>query len=379
MATLDFDSLKTKYGGFRKPEVLVSVGGKKLPDKKLQYTIGDVDIELTSGFEASIAEFSIFDAYDSQIHSFETDKLQKYISLGSKVEIYLGYDDSVSLVFVGIIAKTSYRYSQNLGEIRITAMDMKCVMMSGSYSRQLKATEFTEAVKEIFEKPIYEKLKSQEIITDVKITKDLIAAPTGNSNGSSETIEMVAESDYEFIVKLAKKYNYDFFIENGTVYFRKAKSVTNPLFTMIPGNGFLSYNIEYDITGIAEKVIARVHDAGNAKLIQQSEKFSNKVSNGNKANNIFKGKEIVYVDPTITSEEEAKNRVSSIMEEMSYRLGTLDATLIGLPEMKPGYFLDLQNFGKGPSNVFYITSVRHVLSIEGGYETLITAKTNSMQ
>ena len=50
-----------------------------------------------------------------------------------------------------------------------------------------------------------------------------VAVPGVPGTATDKTVEMVAESDYEFVVKAAKKYNYEFFVSGGNVYFRKAK------------------------------------------------------------------------------------------------------------------------------------------------------------
>ena len=124
--------------------------------------------------------------------------------------------------------------------------------------------------------------------------------------------------------------------------------------------------------------MARSTDAAKGSLIEAKTKFTNKISMGNKAKNMIKGSQHVYVDPTISSDEDAKNRVESLLEDISFRFGTLNLDMVGIPEMKPGYFLDLQCFGDGPSNVFYIMNVRHIIRGDGGYTMHITGKSNSM-
>lgn len=379
MAIYDFKNIETKYDKFHIVSAIVKINDKELPNKKAPYEVSDVDVDLTCGFEASMASFSIYNVYNEPKAQFETTDIQKYIYLGSKVEVFLGYRDTVQSVFVGLIAKVSYQYLD--GEIpciRVTAMDPKSIMMAGSYHKQLKAKTHTDAVKEILQKTTYNKLQSTGIISGIEVTAPMSIPNVGGAKASAETIEMVAESDYEFIVKLAKKYNYEFFCDNGKVYYRKAKAVTTPIFTLSPSMGVQSFDIEYDITGLSETILARSTDAAKGSLIEAKTKFTNKISMGNKAKNMIKGSQHVYVDPTISSDEDAKNRVESLLEDISFRFGTLNLDMVGIPEMKPGYFLDLQCFGDGPSNVFYIMNVRHIIRGDGGYTMHITGKSNSM-
>ena len=63
MATYEYESLKEKYSSFMKPSIVIRVNDKELTDKKKGFPVGEVEVELTSGYEASVAEFSIFNVY----------------------------------------------------------------------------------------------------------------------------------------------------------------------------------------------------------------------------------------------------------------------------------------------------------------------------
>lgn len=378
MATMDFESLQTKYDGFQTPTAVIKINDRNVTDEKLPFQVSDIEVDLTCGYEASIASFNIYNVYSTVKGQFETEEIQKYIYLGSKVEIYLGYGTTARLVFVGVIAKVAYQMLEHeVPCIQVTSMDAKSIMMAGNYSRQLKATQFTEAAKEILMRAPYARLQSKGIIKNIQVSQPVLQASVGGAS-ADRTIEMVAESDYEFLVKLAKKNNYEFFCECGDVIFRKAKSVQTPLFTLTPSRGIYSFEVEYDITGLVETIYARSTDPSKAKLIESKGKFSNKISLGNKAKPLIKGSERVYIDPTISSKEEAQDRVDRLMEDMSFRYGTLTCDMVGIPEMKPGYFLDMQCMGEGPSNVFYMVGVHHSLRGSGGYSMRITGKTNAM-
>ncbi len=189
---------------------------------------------------------------------------------------------------------------------------------------------------------------------------------------------MVCESDYEFVVKAAKKYNYEFFSIGGTVYFRKAKNNTELLIEAAPGDGLQSYEIGYDFTGLVQQVEVRGMDVGKSKLISASRKLNNKLSQGNKAAPLIKNSQKVYIDPTVTSREEADYRAGYLAEDISYRLGTMEAQFVGLPELTPGRFMKIKGLGTAVSNTFYLVTVRHIMD-ERGYITKVTGKAASME
>ena len=385
MATYEFESLQKKYNSFQHPVAIIKINDVSLADKKKGYPISDIQLDLTSGFEASMAEFSIYDVYDSAQGKFDLPSGKVKILLGSKVEVYLGYSDTARLAFVGVITRINYLFEK--GEIpciRVTAMDVKGVMMAGNYSTQLKAKNYSDAVKEILDKTAYDKLGMQGsgVISGIHIdmTPDKQRASTSANTGVSDrTIEMVAESDYEFVVKAAKKNNFEFFTECGEVYFRKAKSDTSVIMTVGPNTGMHSFDVSYDLTGLVEKVIVRGMDVSKAKVITSQQKVSNKISNGNKAKPLLKNSQKVYIDSTISSKEEAEDRVASLVESMSYRYGTLECELLGIPELQPGHFIELDGLGDQLKNKFYIQRIRHILSKDGTYDTRITAISASIE
>ncbi len=396
MATFDYESLKKKYDDFSHPISVIQVNGKNIADGTtkikdedgteitLQFAVSDIEVEMTSGFEAAMATFRIFNCYDRNLCQFQFDDLKKYVLLGSGVVISLGYGGYVREVFRGFIARVNFIFQEkDIPCVEVTAMDVKGIMMSGSYSRQLKATSFSDAVEEILEKTAYSRLRSNGIITDLKIadTPDK-GGPGGTSQqqkASDKTIEMVCESDYEFVVKVAKKFNYEFFSVGGTVYFRKAKDASGVLMEISPGAGLLSFDIGYDITGLVEKVEVRGMDVGKSKMISASQKLSNKVSQGSKAKPLLSKSQKVYLDPTVSSREEAGYRAEYLAEDISYRLGSLEAELIGLPELTPGTFIKLSGLGKAASNTFYLATVRHRMDGELGFVTKVEGKAASME
>lgn len=379
MAVYNFDSLKSKYRDFLLPMVNIKVNGKEIG--KAGLFISGIEVELSSGFEASAAAFHIYNCIDQGTGEFRLDSFKQYLYLGSSVSIELGYGGAVTEVFKGLIVQVQFSCeAEDTPNIEVMAMDAKGIMMSNSYARQMKADCYSEAVKEIFSKPAYQKLQSEGILTklDIKETPD---KKSGNhkKSASSETIEMVSESDYEFIVKAAKKFNFEFFVDNGVLCFRKAKQVSDCLIELGIKAGVLSYQACYDIRGLVQKIEARGMNAGKGELISASQKFNQKISLGNKAKALLSKTEKVYIDATITSKEQAESRVESLMDRMSYQFGTLECECIGLPELKPGQFVDLKGFGSPVDNRFYITNVRHLLDEESGYRTRITGKAAAIE
>lgn len=384
MASFSYSELKTKYEEFAHPLAVVEINGKDISKNQSGFQVSDMEVELTSGFEAAVASFSIYGAYDRTACEFRFAELKPYIFMGSSVVISMGYGVYVREVFRGFISRVNFSFHEgDMPAVEITAMDVKGIMMAGNYSRQLKATSFSEGVREILQKTAYTKLQSSSIITKMDIAdtpdKNSLGGTSQGSKASDKTIEMVCESDYEFVVKAAKRYNYEFFSVGGTVYFRKAKYNKEILIEAGPGDGLRGFDVGYDFTGIVEKVEVRGMDVGKSKLISATQKMNNKLSQGNKAKPLVSKSQKVYIDATVSSKEEAQYRAEYLAEDIAYRLGTLEAEFIGLPELIPGRFLKLKGLGTAVSNTFYLVQVRHVMDSERGFITKVTGKSASME
>lgn len=375
--TFDFKQIKAGYNSFDSPIVRLMVNGKNFTDNTDQLYLSDIDVELTCGFEASVASFHILNSYDQETKQFRTKQLKDYMSLGSMVEIALGYMALARKVFTGFITQVEF-ISDGISpaNVKVTAMDVKSIMMAETNAYQLKAKDYSGAVREILNKPRYQNLISSKAITKLEIsdTPDSRQGGGQQDKESAVTVDMVNESDYEFIVRAAKRFNYEFFTECGTVFFRAAKSDKNVLIELGPDSSVSSLHISYDITGIVSTVETRAMDVGRGQLINAKKSASNKLSDGGTADKLIQNTKKVYIDPTVNSQQEAEYRVNSLMETESYRFGQLEANIIGLPELLPGYFIDFKGLGDTVSNRFYLTNVHHMLISGEGFRTSITGK-----
>lgn len=382
---ITYSSLQSKYLDFGHPRAAVIIGGKAFASEGNSVIIGEVHVEITSGFEASVASFRLYDVFDASTGKFRYEKVKTQIIMGNSVTIQLGYMKSLETVFVGFISGVTFGYELGgLPYIEVTAMDIKGIMMGGTYANQLTATNYSSAVKEVLARTGEGKLQQMGGITQapaITNTPDAAGAGAGRttSKSSPNTVEMVSESDYEFVVRAAKRYNYEFFVDRGKVLFRPAKSDASTLMELGVRKGIRTFNIEYSITGVVGKIEARAMDPGNGKVISASSNFNNTISTSNKAKQLMGKGTKVYLDSSITSAEEAESRVKSLMEQMSYRLGSIEADCVGIPELVPGRFVEVNGMGVPVDNKFYITTVNHDFTGDEGFRTRIRGCTDKMQ
>lgn len=377
----DYEKLKKKYGEFAYPRVTLSIGGKEFKENKAKLVLSDVTVDLSVGFEASVLTFSVYNVYDPLSHTYQTDKFKNYVMLGSRAEISMGYGDALEKIFVGFISQVRFVSQRGVAHhVEVTAMDVKGLMMSNSFARQMSSGNYGDAVKEIFEKSLYQKIRTEGIFTGTRIKDTPDKKEKGEQKDSPYTVEMVCESDYEFVVKAAKRFNYEFFVDTGTVHFRRAKETPEEcLMELSCQEGMSYYDIAYDITGLVKKMEVRGMDVSKGQMFSGIQQVSNKISLGSRAKSLIGKTEKIVIDGGVFSKDQAKYRGESLMEEISYRFGSLECECVGLPELKPGHFVDIKDLGEGCDNRFYITNTRHVLTDEEGYKTYLTGKAASLK
>lgn len=377
-----YKDLQDKYMDFAHPRARVLLGGTPFDSVSAGMAVNDIHVEVTSGYEASVASFRLYDSYDPATGKFFYEKVSKQVLMGNSVIVQLGYLDQLETVFRGFVSGVAFGFEPGgLPYIEINAMDIKGLMMGGSYAASLKATTYSAAVKEVLDRTGEGRLQQMGGITAVEISNTPDAGGTagvpggtpagGSSKSSPITVEMVSESDYEFVVRAAKRYNYEFFVDRGKVLFRPAKSDTSLLIKMGPRTGLRGFHIQYSITGVVGKIEARAMDPGKGKVISAGSSFNNTISTASKAKQLVGKGTKVYLDASITSKEEAEARVASLMEQMSYRLGSLEADCVGIPNLVPGRFIEVTGMGVPVDNQFYLTAVTHDFTSDGGYRTHI--------
>ncbi len=376
-----FEQLRSKYEDFRVPKAMIMVSGKDISTDKSGFTVADIVVELTCGFEASVAQFTIYNVYDPIYHEYQSSKVKKYITIGSPVEIHLGYDFKLSPVFKGFVNEVVFVFRK--GEppgIEVHAMDIKGIMMANNYAKQISADSYSDAVKAVFDQSFYQKLKGDKnVFSKLKITDTPDKKPGGGKKETTDrTIEMVNESDYEFVVRAAKRFNYEFFQVLDTVYFRKAKSDTVPLMDIGPYEGMMAFEIGYDVTGLAGKIEVRNTDPAKGKLVKYAIKLDGKLSESGKAKGLVGKQNKVFIDPTASTQQEAEYRAKYLKEDMSYRYGTMEVDMVGLPEFVPGKFLSVDGLGKNVSNKFYLYSVVHSMTGDSMFTTHLTGKAEGL-
>ncbi len=362
----NYEHFANTYNDFRMASLKVLVDGSEP-----SVDITTAKVELGVGYEASVASFTVDGAYNGSEFELKGD----WLYLGAVVTISMGYGEKLAQVFKGHVASYRFHFDGTHPQLTIHCMDAKGMLMASTYARALTSTVekgYSGAVKEILTN---NNLSGSVAITD---TPDIATFGKSDSAYKELSIESVSESDYDFIVKAAKKFNYEFYVENGKIIFRKAREGAQLVATLGNQRGLIHFDIEYNLLGLVKDVVVKAYDSAKGGDV-----ITNTTPDSQDPNHA-KGKDVVskitktYVDASVRSVDEAGYRANYLKDQSSFRLGHLSADCVGIPDLLPGNTLKIDNLGRYVDNTYYLTEVTHSFSSPAGYRTKIIGKCQTM-
>lgn len=358
-ATTTFSALKKKYYDFHAPALEVSIGGTKMVDSE-QANITDLEVELTCGYEASGCVFTMQSVYDAEQTDFK--KYAEKVQLGEVVEVFVGYV-RVESVFKGYINRIDYLYGveDDTYQIRVECMDAKGLLMKTrrmEFFTQKSADAVVSAI--LGEQPVSSYLSGKEI-----------------EKCSEEEVPLRSHmmTDYDLIVEQASKQGFEFFILQGKAYFRKRQKVTSTLVKLSMIDGIINAKLSVSAQELVKKIEVRSIDENNGEQIKGEAVLSGNFGKGSKK--LLGDSRQVFYEPGVKDANEAKARAKARMDAIAGHFGELEFECIGIPELAPGRFIELEKLSTQANRKYYINYVRHVIN-EDGYRTYVKAGVNSL-
>lgn len=364
--TTDFKSLEAKYHNFLKPVILLSVIEKSMADK---FVITDLSIELSCEFSANMATVKIFGVYDNEKKEFKDEVFNQTFKIGKKINIEIGYLETTELVFSGFISGFTYNFSEKGNpSITLECLDVKAVMMANNNNTQIIQEDYAAAISEIVKKSGYKDYYESFVIDSS------IKSPQGENKN---LIEMTDESDYDFLVRVAKKMGCEFFVSQNVLYFRKKRGKTEPIMSISHKNAIIDLEANFNIMGMVKSVEMRSLNNASGEVIIGKSQSNTAYYNSTAASKIIENASKIIIDSTINSESEAKDRADVELDDIIWKFGIYKVEVIGIPELIPGRFVTIKDLGKNINKNVYITKVEHVIN-NRGFKTKLEARCNKL-
>lgn len=360
-----------------KPIVDISVNGKRLEQEGSMFC-NYVNVDMSVGPEAATCVVELIDPEYLKNGKFQVNDKFKKITLGSKIEISLGYSGDIKTVFSGYV----YNYSidiisekkGNKSVATIRCMDSKILMMQNKLINYYdKETSYSKVVKSVL-------LRYKLLGSDVKIA--------GEKKFNEEFfLYQRNESDYDFLTRIAMQTGCFFYVDSsGKISFISPKSVsTNKLGVLEPSMYIFNVKTTQNIFGIPASMEVTAMDSKDpSKFFKSTVKDSEKIGNGSdvsKSSKNIPSKSIIsIVDNNMHSISEAKFRAQSEYNLRELNLMETKMKIKGCYYFEIGKKLKLKNFDSITNNEYIITGVAHEFSAErNSYYTWLTLNTNRIK
>jgi uncharacterized protein len=363
VATLG-SSLSTDYYA---PTYKIEVEGQEL-DPESNGDVLDVkvvmDMDNMTSFELSINN------WDAKHFAFKYSD-GKLFDVGNRVHVQIGYAGDLLSMVRGQITTISPRFPE-----------------SGSSTVAISGLDGMVKLRD--RKPGDGQTKKYVNLADWQIAQQ-IATRNGmraNVTQQGEQHELVIQKnqdDAQFLMERAKRIDFDCFVQtdpqtgDDTLNFVKPTDTRDgsriKTYKFTYGKNLINFTPRLTLSRQVAKVTVRAWDARTKQVITYTADakdlpgFSGKGTSGPQATDQkLNGKEDVVVDAPVTSNEEARQLAISLLRERAYEFITGSGQVIGIPDLRPGYNLELDGLGSRFSGSYYIKKVEHHLG-SSGYTT----------
>lgn len=292
-------------------------------------------------------------------------------TLGSEVEIQMGFEDKLKTVFVGQITGLEPEFSlENNPKLVVRGHDRRHLLLRGKQTRSFAKMSDAAIAKEIAQA---HGLTPKVVETKPKVTL--------------ESVIQHNQTDFEFLQHRAKRIGYEVMVEGKELHFRPhandAKEVATfsaktELLEFLPRLTTMTQMTQVEVRGwsVAEKkAITSI-----AKAAKETNKMGGKtlgVAQVAKIKGFDKTASHTVIAEPVATQAEADLLSAGQLKDMAIAFITAEGTSQGLADLRAGKMIKVTDAGKQFSGLYYLTSVQHSYSEDNGYETKFTAKRNS--
>ncbi len=346
------------------PDFEITIGGKKLKSEE-QKIITSVSVDKGIGMGDTFS-LEVQDEMENGKFKWLGDKLFKF---GKDVTIKLGYVGKLTHTINASIESISTRFSAGL---------TPTFTVGGSHKGFAKLTVESE-LKDYSEK------KDNDIISEIASSVGLTAEveATEEAKADPKKYKNVGDSYWNYIKHLANRNKeFEFFIDDGKLIFRKSKASTPPVFTFTWGKNLLGFNSTLDVSKLVSEVVVQGTKnnkaiegkaaAGKEGITSLGDKTGSKI-----AKEVFGDRKKYISGKKVDDKADSDNVAQAALETTSNKLITCNVKTLGMPELKPGICIELKGLGDWFNGKYYVSKTTHTIS-SSGYECSFSAWRNAL-
>jgi phage protein D len=291
--------------------------------------------------------------------------------VGNRVHIQMGYADRLRSMIRGQISSLAPKFPES-GSPTIAVSGLDGMLRL----RDRKPAE-GETKK-------YVKMADWEIAQAVASRNQLKVRVT-QEGPKHELVVQKNQDDAQFLMERAKRIDFDCYVQTDaksgedTLVFMKPTDARDArganVYVFEWGKTLGSFDPQLKLSRQVSQVTVRGWNSRSKEAISYTATAddlpgasSGGTSGPAAAREKLASKQEVVVDAPVTNNEEARDLARSLLRERAYEFITGSARVIGLPDLRAGDNVELQNLGKRFSGTYYVTKAEHSLG-SGGYQT----------
>jgi phage protein D/phage baseplate assembly protein gpV len=274
---------------------------------------------------------------------------------GAKVEVSLGYVGDVRPMFKGRITAVTAQFPESGPPV----VDVEGTDNLHKLTRGTAHRRFEEADSDIVRNIVADQIAGLQVEVDDTPPR------------TSPRVQM-HRSNYAFLQDLAALNRYAVWLEDDTLFFKKARPTRNKL-PLEWGRTLQSFTPRISTAGLVRKVVVKGYDPIQKGFTGEADSPTTlpvglapsgllDVESGSGGRS-----ELVIEGSPVASEVEAKTYAQAILDQIWQGAVTGSGTSPGQPEMRVGTVLALSKIGRF-SGDYVVTSVTHSVD-DGGYQT----------
>jgi len=360
---MKFVDFATTYKDFYVPHFELLVGGKDAVRSGMEIVSVTVDNTLDAADQASFTVSNAFDVENREIRWFDQE-----LRLDGKLEVHLGYTDVLQTIFTGVMTSIKVNFpSGGMPQLEVTAFDLSHPMTRNKKSfswDNFKDSDIANTLASRYH------LNTQ---ADDKATVE-------DTQVQHRQTKQDNQSDFEFLKKRADEYGFEFFVFNGTLFFRKPAYEEEPVVELKWGETLMSFSPELNIADQVQGVEVRGWDVrtkreivGRARVGEEPGREQGRQSGGQRLQAGAGEEAIERVRRPVYTQQEADNLAKSILMQITEGFVKGSGECLGLPELRAGKNVVLEGLGSKFSTRYYVEKTNHNIS-SSGYRTTFNVK-----
>lgn len=351
-----FSALYQTYHAMREPGYKLKVGGRTLETDDNARLLR-VECELTCARQAGV--LSLKAALDpKQKHGAAwLDALQP----GAACSFSVGYGNSLTDVFRGFLYDV--RWGDPL-DGTILLLEAVCLDVRG----RLMLTAHADAGAQRASSQMIQDILGQGCCTQLA-SKRTVEAPPGDWDLPALR---PGPSDYSVLCAAADFLCYEFYAFADELYFGKPRPKSGAVLTFDGPNGLMRLERRRTLAGQCAAIAVSGSDDKGERIYSRQARKKDSGFGTDQMGGVLSG-DVCQPEAFVRTMAQAQYLSKARMEQRQRRSGGLSGRSVGLPELRPGRFIEVTDLSKPVNGTYYVHTVRHVLD-ETGFESWFEAE-----